>query len=185
MSRARPPGLPPQLRALIGRSRVWHAVMLVALGLLVWLVSAPTAHAQELYEWREPGGTVAYSQLPPRPRDGVLLRRLKIAELPDVDRPAAARLAAVSAPTGDVHAAAWQRADAKVAVALGRLQSAERAGRLGQPPRAGERQHVVDGHSRLSRSYFDRLALLDAAVVRARDALQAAYAERDALAIPR
>lgn len=152
--------------------------MLVALGLLVWLVSAPTAHAQELYEWREPGGTVAYSQLPPRPRDGVLLRRLTIAELPDVDRPAAARLAAVSAPTGDVHAAAWQRADTKVAVALGRLQS-------GQPPRAGERQHVVDGHSRLSRSYFDRLALLDAAVVRARDALQAAYAERDALAIPR
>lgn len=179
MTRAGLPRLSPQQRALFARSRVWHAVMLVALGLLIWLVSVPTVHAQELYEWQEPGGTVVYSQLPPRPWDGVLLRRLKIAELPDVDRPAAARLAAVGAPAND------GRDDAKVAAALTLLQSKERSARDGQRPRAGERLHLVDGHSRLSRAYFDRLALLDTAVVRARDALQAAYAERDALAISR
>lgn len=162
-----------------------HAAPLVALGILLWLVSAPPARAQTLYEWREPGGTVAYSQTPPLPRDGVLLRRLQIADLPVLDRTAAERLAAISAPADDGRAEAWRRADAGVAAALVRLQAAERAVRQGQRPRAGERRHLVNGHSRLSRSYFERLATLEAEVTRARNALQAAYAERDALAKPR
>lgn len=159
--------------------------MLVVLGCLIWLISAPSVHAQALYEWREPGGTIAYSQLPPRPEDGVLLRSLTLAELPPAGRAAAERVGAMAAPAGEGRVAAWQRADARVGAALARLQAAERAVRLGQQPRDGERRHLVNGHSRLSRAYFDRLAALEAEVARARDALQAAYAGRDALASPR
>lgn len=166
----------------------WGIHRLATLGTLVVALTltaaAMPAQAQALYEWREPGGAVVYAQVPPGPRDGVLLRTLKVSELPNIQRPAAMRLAAVAAPAGDTQAAAWQGADAKIAHALARLQAAERAMRAGQAPRAGERQHLADGHSRLSQTYFDRLAALDQAVVRAREALQAAYAERDALAIP-
>ncbi|HWS05158.1 MAG TPA: hypothetical protein VN230_05165 [Burkholderiaceae bacterium] len=141
----------------------------------------PTAHAQVLHEWREPGGTLVYSQMPPRPSDGVLLRSLKLAELPSADQAPAARVATASAPPGD-NRAAWKRADARVAAALARVQAAERAVREGQQPRPGERRHLVNGHSRLARAYFDRIASLDAAAARAREALLAAYAERDTLA---
>ena len=179
-----PPRALSRLRLLARRWRLWHGLLLAALGVLIWLATAPTAHAQVLYEWREPGGTVVYSQMPPRPTDGVLLRSLKLAEMPPADQPTAARIAAASAPPGDSRAA-WQGADDRVAAALASVQAAERTAREGQPPRAGERRHLVNGHSRLTRAYFDPLSALDAATAQARAALQAAYAERDALAGPR
>lgn len=173
-----------RLRSFARRWRVWHGLAPVALGVLIWLATVPTAHAQVLYEWREPGGTVVYSQMPPRPTDGVLLRSLKLAEMPAADQPTAARVASASAPPGDSRAA-WQAADARLTAALASVQAAERAAREGQRPRAGERRHLVNGHSRLTRAYFDRLSALDAATAQARAALQAAYAARDALTGPR
>lgn len=169
-----------RLRLLVRRWRQWHGLLLAALGVLIWLATAPTAHAQVLYEWREHGGTVVYSQMPPRPADGVLLRSLKLAEMPAADQATAARIVAASAPPGD-NRDAWQRADARVAAALASLQIAERTARAGQEPRPGERLHLVNGHSRLTRAYFDRLSALDGAIAQARAALQTAYAERDAL----
>lgn len=177
---SRPTRVVSRQRLFVRRWRLWHGLALVALGVFIWLATAPTAHAQVLYEWREPGGTVVYSQMPPRPTDGVLLRSLKLAEMPAADQPTAARVASASAPPGDGRAA-WQAADDRVAAALASVQAAERAAREGQPPRAGERRHLVNGHSRLTRAYFDRLSALDAATAQARAALQAAYAARDAL----
>ncbi len=177
-SQAKPSARRTRLPAHVGR--LGHGLLLVALGVLVWLATAPAAHAQVLYEWREPGGTTVYSQMPPRPADGVLLRSLKLAELPPAEQVPAARVATASGPPGD-RRAAWQQADARVATALARVQAAERAAREGQSPRPGERRHLVNGHSRLSRAYFDRVSALDARAAQARVALQSAYAERDAL----
>lgn len=172
---------PPRAKPVTRRQgRLGHGLLLVALGVLVWLGSAPTAHAQVLYEWREPGGTIVYSQMPPRPSDGVLLRSLKLAEMPAAERGPAARVVTASAPPGDGRAA-WQRADARVAAALASVRAAESAAREGQQPRPGERRHLVNGHSRLTQAYFERVSALGAGTAQARAALQAAYAARDAL----
>jgi hypothetical protein len=77
--------------------------------------------------------------------------------------------------------AARRRADERVARALDALLAAERALRHGQQPLPGERRHLVDGYSRLTSSYFDRLQALQTAVDDARARLQSAYAARDAL----
>ncbi|ODV01890.1 MAG: hypothetical protein ABT20_15315 [Rubrivivax sp. SCN 70-15] len=77
--------------------------------------------------------------------------------------------------------AARRRADERVARALDALLAAEHALRHGQQPLPGERRHLVDGYSRLTSAYFDRLQALQAAVDKARSRLQSAYAARDAL----
>lgn len=177
-AQAKPSARRPRTLALDWRPG--HGLPFVALGALVWLSTAPIVHAQVLYEWREPGGTIVYSQVPPRPTDGVLLRSLKPAEMPAAERAPAARVASASASAGDSRAA-WQCADARVAAALASVQAAERTAREGQQPRPGERRHLVNGYSRLTRAYFDRVSALVAAAAKARAALQAAYAERDAL----
>lgn len=164
------------------RVRPGHWILVSIVAVLLWLPSAPRLHAQTLYEWREPGGALAYSQLPPRPQDGVLLRRIELPALEPQERRAAARVMAQGGPSQGAEAASLRRADADVSQALARLQAAERALRDGQEPRAGERRHLVSGHSRLTKTYFDRIAALEAAVTRARESLQSAYAARDALA---
>ena len=41
-----------------------HAALgTLAAALLLWLLGAPRLHAQTLYEWREPSGALAYSQV--------------------------------------------------------------------------------------------------------------------------
>ncbi len=74
-----------------------------------------------------------------------------------------------------------RHADERVARALDALLAAERALRHGQQPLPGERRHLVDGHSRLTSAYFERLQALQTAVDKARSELQSAYAVRDAL----
>jgi|WetSurMetagenome_2_1015567.scaffolds.fasta_scaffold17180_4 hypothetical protein len=88
------------------------------------------------------------------------------------------------APTearGSVARAARRQADERVARALDALLGAERALRHGRQPLPGERRHLVDGYSRLTSAYFERLQALQTAVEHARGALQSAYAARDAL----
>ena len=101
MPRARHDPRPPRglsrRRFFARRWRLWHGLALVALGVLIGLATAPAAHAQARYEWREPGGSVVCSQMPPRPADGVLLRRLKRAEMPAADQARAALQAADAA----------------------------------------------------------------------------------------
>lgn len=149
--------------------------------LVAWAVAATSVHAQDLYEWRDADGVTVYSQTPPQPGPAVVQRRLKVADAPAAERAAAARVLAHSAPPGAAQAATLQQADARVAAALVRVQAAERALAQGQQPRPGERRHLVDGHSRLTQAYFERLKSLEAAAARERAALQAAYAARDAL----
>ena len=164
------------------RSRLAHWLFVTISALMLWLLSAPRLQAQTLYEWREPGGSVAFSQVPPRPQDGVLLRRIELPTLvPDARRTATRVLAHSSAPQTTA-AASLRRADASVSKALTALQAAERAMRHGQAPRPGERRHLVNGHSRLTQLYFDRISALEGAVTGARDVLAAAYTARDNLA---
>ena len=169
--------------AVLRRSRVVHGLFLAAVALLLWLLSAPRLHAQTLYEWREPGGALAYAQLPPRPQDGVLLRQIDLSTLAPDARRAATRVMAHSSATQAAAPASLQRADARVSQALAALQGAERALRRGQIPRPGERRHLVNGFSRLAQPYFDRISGLEAAVTTARNALTAAYAARDSVAL--
>ena len=164
------------------RSRLAHWLLVTIAALMLWLLSAPKLHAQTLYEWREPGGSVAYSQAPPRPQDGVLLRRIDLPTLVPDARRAATRVLAHSSAPQTTAAVSLRRADASVSKALAALQAAERALRHGQVPQPGERRHLVNGHSRLTQAYFDRISALEAAVTSARDALAAAYTARDNLA---
>lgn len=72
-------------------------------------------------------------------------------------------------------------ADLAITRAQAALQQARRALSAGQTPLPGERQHLVNGHSRLTSAYFDRIHGLEKGVTDARAALQASYAARDAL----
>lgn len=156
-------------------------LMLALMGFLLWLLTAPTVRAQALYEWRELNGTSVYSQVPPAAGEGTVVRKLALSELAGAQRATAARDGAQSLPATHAAHRARDGADERVAHALAALQRAERTLRAQQAPRPGERQHLVNGHSRLTSSYFDRIHALETAVAEARAALQAAYVARDTL----
>lgn len=162
-----------------GRRRRRHVLSLFLLGLLIWLASAPSVHALVVYRWTEPDGTVAYAQMPPDARDGPVVRRLQLVAVPGPVRPAPLHAAAGSLPT-DASSPPPRSATRGVDDAWRQLQSAEQALRQGRTPTAADRRHLVDGHSRLTPEYFDRVSALEAAVQRARENLQAAVAARDA-----
>jgi hypothetical protein len=159
-----------------------HVAALGLLGLVIWLASAPLLHAQPIYEWREPDGTLTYGQKPPASTPAGMVRELHLPAEPPSRRAAALRVQAAAQPAVSSDVRSLRRADARIALALTSLDKAENALRDGQQPRPGERRHLVNGHSRLTRAYFDRIASLEAAVTKAREALQAAYTERDSLA---
>ena len=96
-------------------------------------------------------------------------------------RATAARVGVQSLPQTHAARRALAAADKRVERALAALQRAERTLRTQQAPRPGERQHLVNGHSRLTSAYFERIHALETAVGAARAELQAAYAVRDAL----
>ena len=162
-----------------------HWILLALLGLVVWLLSAPVLHAQTLYEWRQPDGTTVYSQWPPRSGQDIAVRTLDERELSGAQRAAAVRVGAQSLPPAHAANRALASSDLRIDQDLAALQRAERALRTGQVPRAGERQHLVNGHSRLTQAYFTRVSALESGVAQARATLRAAYATRDALATAR
>ena len=151
------------------------------LALLLGVSGAPALQAQTLYEWHERNGTVVYSQFPPAPKEGAAPRTIRLQDLAGPERATALRVAAQSVPAASPGRRPLALADARVGRAVSGLQRAEQALRGGQSPRPGERQHLVNGHSRLTKAYFDRIAGLEAQVARARAEVQAAYAQRDAL----
>ena len=158
-----------------------HAAVLALMGLVIWLLSAPPGHAQSTYEWREPDGTLTYGQTPPASATVATVRELHLPAEPPPRRAAALRVQVAAQPAASADGKALRLADARVSASLTRLNRAERALRTGQQPRPGERRHLVNGHSRLTQAYFDRIAGLEAAVTQAREEQQAAYAERDTL----
>ena len=151
------------------------------MGFLLWLLTAPALHAQALYEWREADGTSVYSQWPPPAGKGTVVRKLELNQLKGLQRATAARVTVQSLPAAHAAHRAQSRADNRVALALAALQRAEYRLRVQQVPRPDERQHLVDGHSRLTNVYFERIHALETAVGAARAELQAAYDARDAL----
>jgi hypothetical protein len=162
--------------------RLHRAAIGVAMA-LPSLLTAVAAHAdvQALYEWHEPGGAVVFSQFPPDPGEGTAARTLVLHDLYGAERATALRVAVQSMPVADPAQRSLARADARVSTALAALQRAEHNLRTGQQPRSGERQHLVNGHSRLTSAYFNRISAMETAATKAHAELQAAYAARDAL----
>ena len=155
-------------------ARAWLAVLLTVSGV-------PALHAQTLYEWHERNGTVVYSQFPPSLKEGATTRAIHLHDLAGPERATALRVAAQSLPAASPVQRPLAQADARVGRAVSGLQRAEQALRSGQSPKPGERRHLVNGHSRLTKAYFDRINALEAQAARARVELQSAYAERDGL----
>lgn len=146
------------------------------------VLAAPTP----LYDWREPGGAVSYSQFPPP-------AKVQNDQTREVDTRSftPAQKLAIRTQLGGEDAAAQadathfrQRvvsADTGVNAALRQLNDAERALKSGREPRPGERRHNAGGGSRLLATYFERQRRLDEAVQQARDRLNEAYRLRDEL----
>ena len=114
-------------------------------------------------------------------KEGATTRAIHLHDLTGTERATAVRVAAQSLPVAPPDQWPLALADARVGRAVSSLQRAEQALRSGQSPKPGERRHLVNGHSRLTRAYFDRISSSEAEVARARAELQAAYAERDGL----
>ena len=148
---------------------------------LLAVASGPALRAQTLYEWREPNGTVVYSQLAPLLKEGATTHAIHLHDLTGPERATAVRVAAQSLPVVPPDQRPLALADARVGRAVSGLQRAEQTLRGGQSPKPGERHHLVNGHSRLTQAYFDRIAGFEAQVARARVEVQLAYAQRDAL----
>ncbi len=148
----------------------------------VWLLSASLGlWAQTVYEWRETNGTVVYSDHIPTAAQGTVMRALSAQNVLDADRAALVRVASQTVPVEHPSRQMLADADGIVARAITQLQQAELALQRGQVPQPGERSGLVNGHSRLNSTYFDRINALEAQVLRARASMQSAYARRDAL----
>ena len=65
---------------------------------LLAVASGPALRAQTLYEWREPNGTVVYSQLAPLLKEGATTRAIHLHDLSGPERATAVRVAAQSLP---------------------------------------------------------------------------------------
>jgi len=142
----------------------WVALISV---LSCWGVAADAAG--HYYQWTQADGTPMFSNLPPPPsvRDYVVhdLREWSLIQ-PKPRLVTGSNLQA----RGLLHET--ESPDADVALARQHLQAALRAQATGRTPLPGERQHLVNGHSRLRSSYFERQRDLDAAVAEATDELQ-------------
>lgn len=170
------------LRPLTWHERLARSLLLSLAGLLGWLLAAPSLHARGIYEWREVNGTAVYSQWPRRPGEGTASRTLELDRTTGAQQEAATREPAPKLPAAPTARRAPAGVGAGVAAAQAAVQRAEHAWRAGLAPRPGERQHLVNGHSRLTGAYFHRIHALERAVADAHAALQKASAARDTLA---
>ena len=149
----------------------------------VLAISAIGTQAAELiYRSVAPDGEVTYSSQPePGARETTTV---EIRTLSPEQRRAAQRLRA-EAQAGSAKAAAletqWRRVDREILPAQKALARGEKALQDGRTPLPGERRGNVGGGSRLTEAYFQRLHNLEAAVERAKQRLDRAYAARSAL----
>lgn len=72
----------------------------------------------------------------------------------------------------------WAAFDQALGDAQHKLAAAEHALKQGRTPLPGERRGNVNGTSRLTPAYFDRVGALENAVAQAREQLDQTYAER-------
>lgn len=133
------------------------------------------ARAGTIYEFRACDGPVEYAQQAPEHDCGAPVRRFPWHAA--VVFPAPANVDVASA--AEAGAVTSTDPSARVAHARLELRRAIAAQRNGQEPLPGERQHLVNGHSRLRQAYFDRLRSLQAAVDHARRVLDAALRSGD------
>lgn len=148
-----------------------------------WLLLIASSHllAQTVYEWRETNGTTTYSDHMPTAAQGTVTRTLTAQNVADADRAVIVRLASQAAPVEHSSRQMLADADGTVAQAITALQQAELALQGGQVPQPGERSGLVNGHSRLNGTYFERINMLETQVLNARIKLQSSYAKRDKL----
>ena len=145
------------------------------------LLASPYLRAEVMFEWRETDGTVVYSDQRPTAAQGEITRTLTVKNLSDGNRAALVRLGSQTVPAEHPFRQMLVNADNTVAQAVTHLQQAESALQRGQVPQPGERSGLVNGHSRLNSTYFERIILLEAQVQEARLKMQSAYAQRDEL----
>lgn len=75
----------------------------------------------------------------------------------------------------------WKQVDREITAAETALQKADAALQNGRIPLPGERRGMVDGYSRFTQHYFDRIAKLEAAATVAKQRLDNAYQARNEL----
>lgn len=146
------------------------------------------AHAQtqtKIYKWTGTDGVTSYSQTPPEEGRSRDMQVITVETLPLEQQQAARRMLAHMQGKADAQAAAirkrYAQADQNVERALQNLQRAESELRHGSQTVGSDFIGNVGGGVRLRESYFDRVARLEAKVKDARQALDDAYAERNAV----
>jgi hypothetical protein len=153
---------------------------------IIGLLFVSLAHAQtKIYKWTGTDGVTSYSQTPPGEGSGRHVQVITIETLPPAQQEAARRMLAHMERTADSQAATirnrYAQADQNVAKALQDLQRAETELRDGSQPDGSDFIGNFGGGTRLRESYFERVAGLEAKVKGARQALDDAYAARNAV----
>ena len=166
-------------------NKIQAATILVAISIAMYCY-ATSARAETIYRSTSADGEVTYSSQPvPGARES---RTIETDSLTPEQRRAAALLR-----QQDRNAAAgadaqlqsrdkeWKRVDGEILSAQKALADAENALQNGRTPLGGERRGMIDGGTRLTGSYFQRLGDLEAQVAQAKARLDQAYAARNAL----
>ncbi|HTQ77903.1 MAG TPA: DUF4124 domain-containing protein [Burkholderiales bacterium] len=157
-------------------------LLIAALGLL-----AGPAHAEVIYKYRKPDGSLVYSNS--RIDGATLVETLQVVPATPEDRARfEAGRAAAASEAAKADAAARERvkaldaADAEVKDALDALKRAQANLERGIEPLPGEVQaSAIKGHTHFTPDYLARQQALKHAVAAATVRLEKAYAARDAL----
>jgi len=154
--------------------------------MLTLLIAISSAQAEVIYKSVGPDGSVEYSEAPPR--GAVKVEPIDVETLTPEQRHAArllrqrekAKGQAVSEQVQD-YERRLAAADREVNDAQRALAEADQALQAGRAPQPGDRRGTAGGLSRLTESYFQRIATLEQGVEEARKRLNRAYDARNAL----
>ena len=156
-------------------------VMLVAM-----CFCAAVAHAETIYRSVGADGEITYSAQPvPGARESTAL---KMETLTPEQRRAGLLLhrqenglSAGADAQLQARENEWKQADREIALAQQALAAAEAALQNGRTPLGGERRGMINGGTRLTEDYFQRLRNLEQQVEQAKARLDQAYATRNSL----
>jgi hypothetical protein len=175
---------------MMRKTRIWPLVRAIltitmALGLSVSATRGALA-AEVIFKSIAPNGDVSYAW---RPEAGAAkVEQIDVTALTPEQRRAIKRFKQEEFKAGQTANAdatmlesKSTRADIGITQAQGALEKAEQTLQAGRTPLPGERKQNVDGYSRLTQVYFDRLKKLEQQVAHARQLLDKAYGAREAL----
>lgn len=153
---------------------------------VTWLLFTSLAQAQTtIYKWTGTDGVTSYSQTPPEEGRSHDVQVITVETLPLEQQQAARRMLAHMERKADAQATTirnrYAQADQNVAKALKDLQRGENELRAGSQTHGSDFIRNVGGGTRLRESYFQRVTRLEAKVKDARQALDEAYAARNAV----